>query len=105
MVPFAQSASVKPQPPCLQGTYTLDVAASDDVSKAIEDAVKRVILGQTVARNRLRKITVSFRQISISYTNAEISIAADDLPPLRTPVDGPPVEWTSNGEKLKVSTV
>ena len=101
------SVSVKPQTPSLQGTYTLDAATSDDVDKAIDAAVKGVsFITRVTARSRLRQINVSYKQISISYTEAEISIATDQRQPLRTPVDGAPVDWTSeDGEKLKVSTV
>jgi hypothetical protein len=101
------SVSVKPQTPSLQGTYTLDAAASDDVDKAIDAAVKELsVLTRATARSRLRKINVSYKQISISYTEAEVSIATDQRQPLRTPVNGAPVDWTrEDGEKLKVSTV
>lgn len=108
MVLFAlTSVSVKAQTPCLQGTYTLDAAASDDVDKTIEDAVKQFsFLTRPTARSRLRKINVSYKQISISYTEAEISIATDQRQPLRTPVGGATVDWTrEDAEKLKVSTV
>jgi hypothetical protein len=101
------SVSSKSQTPCLQGTYTLDAAASDDVDKAIEGAIKGInIFIKSTARSRLRKTNVLYKQIAISYTEAEVSIATDQRPPLRTPANGTPVDWTrEDGEKLKVSTV
>jgi hypothetical protein len=101
------SVSVKSQTPSLQGTYTLDAAASDDVNKAIEDVVKEFgSFTRDTARSRLRTINVSYKEISISYTEAEVSIGTDQRQPLRTPVDGTPVDWTREDEqKLKVSTV
>jgi hypothetical protein len=101
------SVSVKPQTPCLQGTYTLDAAASDDVNKAIEDAVKEVnFFFRPIARSNLRKINVSPKQISISFIDTDVSIKNDQHPPVRTPVNGVPVDWKREGEeKVKVSTV
>ncbi len=102
------SVSVKPQTPSLRGTYTLDAAASDDVNKAIDAAVKGIRGGLTrgAVRSGLREINVAYEQISISYTEAEVGIATDQRQPLRTPVDGAPVDWTrEDGEKVKVSTV
>lgn len=101
------SVSVKAQTPSLQGTYTLDTAASDDVDKAIDAAVKEVsFLVRGTARSRLRKINVSYKRISISLTETDVSIAVDQLQPLRTPLNGAPVDWTrEDGDKLKVSTV
>lgn len=100
------SVSGTPQTPGLQGTYTLDAAASDDVDKAIEDAIKEEGLFKGIARSRLRKINVSYKRISISYTEADVSIATEQNQPLRTPVNGAPVDWTrEDGLKVKVSTV
>jgi hypothetical protein len=100
------SVSVKPQTPSLQGIYTLDVAASDDVNKAIEDIVKSAnIFIRGFARSRLRNINVSYKQIFICYTETEVSIATDQHQPLRTPLNGAPVDWTRDGQKFKVSTV
>ena len=100
------SVSAKPQTPCLQGTYTLDTAASDDINKAIEATVKGMnFIAKRIARKRLRETNVPYQRMVISYTEAEVSIATDQRPPLRTPVKGPPVDWTrEDGEKLKVST-
>ena len=102
------SVSVKPQTPSLQGTYTLDAAASDDVDKAIDAAVKAVrsVLFKSAVDSSLRTINVAYKQISISYTEAEVSIATDQRQPLRTPADDTPVDWTrEDGKKVKVSTV
>jgi hypothetical protein len=101
------SVSVKAQTPSLQGKFTLDAAASDDVNKAIEDAVKRKSFWtKVVTRSRLREINVSYKHISISFKKAEVSIAVDEHQPVRTPIDGPPVDWTrEDGQNLKVTTV
>src|SRR5687768_3773322 len=102
------SVSVKPQKPTLQGTYTLDAAASDDVDKAIDAAVKgiRGRMTRVAVREGLGNINIAYEKICISYTDAEVSIATDPRQPLRTPVDGAPVDWTrEDGEKVKVSTV
>jgi hypothetical protein len=101
------SVSVKAQTPSLRGTYTLDAAASDNVDKAIDAAVKRIIFPfRDRARDGLREINVCYKQISISFTEAAVSIAIDQSEALRTPVGGAEVDWTrEDREKLKVSTV
>lgn len=108
LLSLSSVSAQKPKKPSLQGTYTLNTAASDDVDKAIEALVKEVFSwGRSRARNRLRKTNVPpYQRIVISYTEAEVSIATDQRLPLRTPLDGTRVDWTrDDGEKLKVSTV
>ena len=107
VLPAPTSVSVKPQTPSLQGTYTHDAPASDDINKAIDAAVKEArTLARSTLRKQLHKINVAYKQISISFSETEVSIATDQNPPLRTPLNGAPVDWTrDDGEKLKVSTV
>ena len=107
VLPAATSVSVKPQTPSLQGTYTLDAAASDDIDKAIDAAVNKArLLARRALRQQLPKFNVSYTQISIFFTETEVSVATDHHPPLRTPLNGAPVDWTrDDGEKFKVSTV
>lgn len=107
LLSLSSVSAQKPKPPSLQGTYTLNTAASDDVDKAIEATVKGMFFGKSRARNRLRETNLPpYQRIVISYTEAEVSITTDQRPPLRTPINGTPVDWTrEDGEKIKVSTV
>lgn len=107
LLSLSSVSAQKPKTPSLQGTYTLNTALSDDIKKEIEVAIKGMnLLIKPSARSRLRKTNVPYKQIAISYTEAEVSITTDQLPPLRTPVNGTPVDWTrEDGEKIKVSTV
>jgi hypothetical protein len=102
------SASAKPsQTPNIQGTYALDAAASDDVHKAIDGAVKgmsRLIKG--IAHSRLEKTNVPYQRIVISFTPCEVSITTDQWATIVTCACDTPVDWTrKDGEKFKVSTV
>jgi hypothetical protein len=101
------SVSVKSQTPSFEGTYKLDAKASDNVNKAIEGAVKHLwSIPKRIASSNLRKINVRYEQISISYIEEEVSIKTDQRQPLRTPINGTPVDWTrEDEEKIKVSTV
>lgn len=106
-LPLGAASAEEPQTPCLQGTFILDAPKSDDIYKAIEATVKGMhFLAKPVARKRLRKTNARYQRIIISCAQAEVSIATDQGAPLRTPVNGTPVEWArEDGEKLKVSTI
>jgi hypothetical protein len=100
--------SASAQTPTLQGTYTLDAAASDDVAKAIDAAVKP--LGYFVkgeAEKRLTKYNHPYQRVEIGSTGMEVSVTTDQWPEIRTPTDGKPVTWTrpADAKKFSVSTV
>ncbi len=106
LLSLSSASAQKPHVPSLQGTYTLDTAASDDIEKAIEAAVEGMFF-KSVARKRLRKVNVPpYQRIVISYTQTEVNITTDRRAAIKTPANGRPVNWTrENGEKFKVSTV
>ncbi len=104
--PYAQT----PRTAQLQGTYTLDAAASDDVSKAIEITVKGMGWpGEGIARSRLEKTNLPPYQrvvIQLELRTTDVSITTDKRAPIQTPADGTPTDWTrEDKEKFKVSTV
>lgn len=108
LLSLSSASAQKPQTPSLQGTYTLNTAASDDVDKAIEATIKGMnFIARPIARKRLRETNVPpYQRIVISYTQAEVSITTDQRAPIRTSPNGTPVDWTrEDGEKFKVSTV
>jgi hypothetical protein len=92
--------------PSLQGTYTLDAAASDDVNKAIERAIARMnMVKRPVARGRLKKTNQPYQQVVIEQTSSEITTTMDNRKPITTPVTGTPIKWTrEDGETFDVST-
>jgi hypothetical protein len=107
---FGSSSAQTSQTPRLQGTYTLDAAASDDVRKAIETAVQGMGWPtQGIARGRLKKTNLPPYQrvvIQLEPSITTVSITTDERAPIRTSADGTPIEWTrEDKEKFKVSTV
>lgn len=89
----------------LDGTYTLDDADSDNIAKAIEDAVGKLnFLTRPIARGRLKKLNPTYHQVAIASSPNEISVSVDDQPPLRAPANGTPVAWVGpDGGKVKAS--
>jgi hypothetical protein len=89
----------------LDGTYTLDEAASDNISQAIDAAAGRLnFLTRSIARERLRKLNPAYRQVAIASSPNELSVTVDSQPALRTPATGTPVAWVGpDGGKANVS--
>jgi hypothetical protein len=89
----------------LDGTYILDQAKSDNINDVIEDAVGKLnFVTRDIARGRLKKLNPAYRQIAISSPANEISVSADNQPPLRTPANGAPVAWIApDGRKVNAS--
>ena len=94
------------QSPSLDGTYILDQTESDNINEVIEDAVGKLdFLTRDIARERLKKLNRAYRHIAISAPPNEISVTADNQPPLRTPANGAPVAWIGpDGGKVNAST-
>jgi hypothetical protein len=89
----------------LDGTYVLDQNESDNINDVIEDAVGKLnFVTRDIARERLKKLNPAYRHIAISSPPNEISVSADNQPPLRTPANGAPVAWIApDGRKVNAS--
>src|SRR5215475_7112721 len=89
----------------LEGTYILDQTESDNTNEIIEDAVGKLnFVTRDIARERLKKLNPAYRRIAISSSPNEISVTADNQPPLRTPASGAPVAWVApDGRKVNAS--
>lgn len=92
--------------PSLQGTYTVDSAASEDVDKAIERAIARMnVVKRPIARGRLKKTNQPYQQVVIEQTSSEVTTTIDNRKPITTPLTGTPIQWTrEDGETFDVST-
>ena len=90
----------------LNGTFTYDAAASDNINSAIDAAVRDMNFAlRPIARGRLRKTNQPYKRLTISHTAQQVSVVTDDRRPIVSPANGTPVDWTrEDGEKLKVST-
>src|ERR1041385_2087678 len=89
----------------LDGTYILDQTESDNINNVIEDAVGKLnFVTRDIARERLKKLNPAYRHIAISSPPNEISVTADNQPPLQTPANGAPVTWTApDGRNVNAS--
>lgn len=108
MLSYGSTSAQTPQTPNLQGTYTLDDAASDDVTKAIDAAVKPVpFYVRKQVKERLTKYNRPYQRVEIGSSGTEVSITTDQWAEIRTPSDGKPFAWTrpTDAEKFSVSTV
>lgn len=90
----------------LNGTFTYDAAASDNINQAIDAAVRDMNFAmRPIARGRLRKTNQPYQRVQISHTAQQVSVTTDGRPAIVSPANGTPVDWTrEDGEKLKVST-
>ncbi len=92
--------------PSMQGTFTLDPSASEDVNQAIDRAVGRMnVMKKPIARSRLKKTNQPYQQLMIAQTRSEVTITADNRKPVVTPLGGTPIKWMrEDGEIFDVST-
>ncbi len=92
--------------PSMQGNFTLDTAASDDVNQAIDRAVGRMnAMKKPIARSRLKKTNQPYQQVMIAQTSSEVTITADNRTPVVTPLSGTSIKWMrEDGEVFDVST-
>lgn len=103
----AGSAHAQEGNPSLQGTYIIDISASDNVNKAIDHTVVRMnMLKRPIARNRLANTNQPYRRVVIAHTSSEVTITTDSRAPIVTSPNGTPIPWTrEDGEKFDVSTL
>lgn len=90
----------------LDGTYTLNAAASDNVNAAIDRAVARMnFVTRPIARGRLRRTNQPYQRVVIAHTPQQVRIATDNRAAITTPANGTPVKWRrEDGEMFDVST-
>ena len=102
----AVTAGAQGGTPSLQGSYTYDASASDNIKKAIDAAVAKMnFVTRPIARGRLTKTNQPYQQLEISYTDAQVTIKTDSRAPIVTPANGTPIKWTrEDGEKFDVNT-
>jgi sugar lactone lactonase YvrE len=94
-----------PQKSGLDGTYILDETDSDNMDEVIAHAVGKLnFLTRDIARERLKKLNPTYRQVAITSSPNEISVTVDNQSPLRTPAKGAAVAWVGpDGGKVNVS--
>jgi hypothetical protein len=95
------------QTPSLQGTFTLDSGASQDIKKAVDKVADQMnFIKAPIARRRLMASNPPVNKLAISFSGQDVTIQAGDNAALTTRTDGTPIDWTGeDGEQLKVSTV
>jgi hypothetical protein len=93
------------QPGSIAGTFALDRAASDNVDRAIAQAVKEMnFVTRPIARGRLQKTNQPYQQVTIATEGANTVVTIDKQPARQAPSNGTPIDWTrQDGEKMKLS--
>jgi hypothetical protein len=92
--------------PLAGGSFTLDRARSDDVTRAIESVVTKMhVVTRGIARRRLRQTNPPYESISLTFTGDAARITAGPGGPLVLPLSGAPVRWKRDGETLTVTGV
>jgi hypothetical protein len=106
LLTVAGAAHAQDGSPSMQGNFTLDPAASGDVSQAIDRAVARMnMMKRPIARSRLKKTNEPYQQVTIAQTPSEVTFTADDRTPVVAPPNGTPIKWTrEDGEVFDVTT-
>lgn len=86
------------------GSYSIDLAASDNVEKAIDKAVAPMnFVVKAIARGRLQKVNQPYHHIVIG-TGSKLSVQTDARAPIAA-ASGATIKWTrpEDGEKLDVT--
>jgi hypothetical protein len=99
-------APSRAQSSSLDGSYAFTAEGSDDINRAIEQAVASMnFVTRPIARSRLRKVNVPYRTLRISHTPAQVTTIPDARAPVVSPGDGSTVKWRrEDGELFDVST-
>jgi hypothetical protein len=103
---LAVPAAAQAQHPSLNGTYTFNAAASDNVNAAIDKAVARMnFVTRPIARGRLRRTNQPYNRITLNLTGSNVSIVTDTRAPIATTDNGTAIKWKrEDGEEFNVST-
>jgi hypothetical protein len=91
----------------IDGRWTWDSAASDNVNAAVDRAIARMnFITRPVARRRLRNATNPAHTLLVERTADAVSMTVDIETPIRMPADGTRAPWTRrDGEVVQVSGV
>ena len=94
------------QTPNLQGTYSYDAGASQNIAAAIKKVTSQMFFGSGMATDRLTKTNQPPQKLVIIQTASDITIQADNGQAIKTTMNGTPVSVTrEDGEALQVSSV
>ena len=101
----APMATLQAEPAGLQGVYTIDAAASDDIEAAITRGTADMNFAiRSLARSRTSKINPRYERVEIQRTDTAISVRYDARPPIEMPADGRSVRWVrEDGDTYDVS--
>jgi hypothetical protein len=101
----APVASITAQQTDLQGVYTIDAAASDNIEAAITRGTADMNFAiRPLARSRTAKTNPRYERVEIRRSVATVSVQYDARPPLEIPADGRSVAWVrEDGATYNVS--
>jgi len=103
---LAVPAAARAQESSMRGTFVIDRAHSDDVNRAIDQAVARMsFVTRPIARGRLRRTNTVYQRVVVNFTQTEVSTTFDQRRAITSPANGQPVKWTrEDGEVFDLST-
>ena len=82
------------QPANLQGVYTIDAAASDDIDAAITRGTADMNFAiRSLARSLTAKTNPRYERVEIRRNDTTVSVRYDSRPPIEVPADGRSVRW------------
>jgi hypothetical protein len=80
----------------LDGVYSLNAAASDDIKAAIDKGTADMnFLIRGIARDRIAETNPAYKQVEISRDESTVSVQFDKGNPIKVPLDGSVGHWTS----------
>lgn len=102
---LAPGAAVAAGAADLSGAFRLVAGQGAALADAIDAAVAPMsFVVRPFARSRLRQITTPYPRITLGATGEDVVMVADPRAPVRTPLNGVPVDWRrEDGEPFSVS--
>jgi hypothetical protein len=90
----ALAAPLLAQQPDLQGVYTIDADASDNIDAAITRGTADMNFAiRSLARSRTAKTNPRYRRVEIRRNASTVSVKYDARPPIEIPADGRSITW------------
>jgi len=91
----------------MQGTYTLDSAASQNIAVAVDKVADETsFFIRPIVRERLMAADPPVHTVTISFAGSDVTVTWDDGLTATTPTDGTPIDWVApSGATGKFSAV
>jgi hypothetical protein len=97
--------AARAESPTLDGTYTLDAKASDDMDKVIEATIANMsFVVRSFARGQFEDRHPAYPRIKIAHNDTEVIVTLGDSSPMHLPINGQTAQWKrEDGEMLDMT--